>query len=432
MSKKSIIIIMSLTFLIALSVCAKEYELTFKAVHPASRAFYMAGQNLQALSKPEEELSAIPELKSRIPIYISVALGNVIGKYTLILDETNGTGTGYNVLYVDSNNNKDLTDDSVIPLYINSETKQFGPIEVMIKYDDVVEPYYFYLEYQKIDTLVLNENSNLYNNIYLRLVPGGYYTGIAKIGNSTYMIGAVDFNGNGIFDEPFNVKPEIKSPDGRLYAIGDKIQMAVGVRREISDFDFYPYSKYIQIGGKWYSVNIASDGRMMEINEADLDLGTLRVPYQLNSIQLVSENGIMTIDSRNILDPKGKITYEYEIPTGNYKIFAYIMQTNLAREKWYFNASGTESVEQFSIENGKTLDLKLGVPFAVNISCFPLNGSNNSIKAGDTVLLSLFFSGRANEVFTLIGVSSKQLPRPVFKAVDENGEVVAKGTFEYG
>ena len=436
MSMKSVIIIVvSLVFLIiTLSVCAEEYELKYKAVNPNLRTFYIAGQSLRAMSEPEEELSAKPELKSRIPVYVAVTLGNGKDQYTLILDESNGTGAGYDVLYVDSNNNEDLTDDSVIPLRIpnNNGMKQFGPIEVMIKYDDIMEPYYFYLDYQRMDTPVLHENSKFLENMYLRLIPGGYFTGTANIGNSKYMISVVDFNGNGIFNEPFNVKPEVKAPDGRLYAVGDQVLFTVDANRAKMSFYFYPYSNYINLDGKWYSVDVSSDGRKMEINKADIDLGTIRVPYQLNSLQLVSENGVITVNGRNILDPKGKITYEYEVPTGTYKLFAYTMRMRKSGEEWFCNASGTESVEQFQVKKGEVFDLKLGYPFIMNVSCLPLSGQQKNIEAGDTVLLSLTFSGQAGEVFTNITKSGKQLPRPTFKAVDESGKVVSEGSFEYG
>jgi hypothetical protein len=433
--KSIIIIVMSLAFLIiTLSVCAEEYELKYKAVDPYLRSFDVSGQGLMAMAEPDEELSAKPELKSRIPVYVTVKLGNGEDKYTLILDESKGTGTGYDVLYVDSNNNEDLTDDSVIPLRIpsNNEMKQFGPIEVMIKYDDIVEPYYFYLEYQKMDTLVLRENSKFLENMYLRFIPGGYFTGTAKIGKSKCKIGAVDFNGNGIFNDTFSVLPNIKYPDGRLYAVGDQVLFTLDANEENMPFYFYPYSKYIELDGKWYSVNVSSDGRMIDVNNADIDLGTIRVPYQLNSLQLVSENGVMTVNGRNILDPKGKITYEYEVPTGIYKLFAYAMETRKSGEEWFCNADGTESVEQFQVKKGEVFDLKFGFPFIMNISCLPLSGQQTNIAAGDTVLLSLTFSGQAGEVFTNITKSGKQLPRPTFKAVDENGNVIAENSFEYG
>lgn len=451
MSMKSIMItVVSLVFLIiTLSVCAEEYELKYKAVDPYLRSLYVSGQSPQAMAEPDEELSAKPELKSRIPVYISLTLGNGEDKYTLILDESNGTGTGYDVLYVDSNNNEDLTDDSVIPLRIpnNNEMKQFGPIEVMIKYDDIVEPYYFYLEHQQMDTPVLHENSKFLENIYLRLIPGGYFVGIAKIGKSEYKIGAVDFNGNGIFNDTFNVLPDIKYPDGRLYAVGDQVLFTLDANRENMPIGFYPYLKYIDLDGKWYSVNVSSDGRKMEINKADLDLGTIRVPYQLDSLQLVSENGVMTIKLRLVsekgvtiinggLDPKGKTTHEYEVPVGTYSLFAYSMRTKKwttkSGEEWYCNASGTESVQRFQVNKGEVIDFKIGLPFVVNISCLQLSDQQKSIEAGDTVLLSLTFSGQAGEIFTNIQKGISPLPRPTFKAVDENGKVVAEGSFEYG
>ena len=64
--------------------------------------------------RPRELLSKEPEYKSARPLYSAVELGDAKDRFiTLVVDESKGSGSGYDTLYVDANNNGDLTDDPV-------------------------------------------------------------------------------------------------------------------------------------------------------------------------------------------------------------------------------------------------------------------------------------------------------------------------------
>jgi hypothetical protein len=63
--------------------------------------------------KPGMELPTQGRYRSQHPLYFCVVFGEQGNKSTLgVLDESGGTGTGYDVAYVDENRNGDLTDDA--------------------------------------------------------------------------------------------------------------------------------------------------------------------------------------------------------------------------------------------------------------------------------------------------------------------------------
>jgi hypothetical protein len=86
-----------------------------------------------------------PDFASSKPVYFSLALGN--GKDRLIaavLDESKGSGTGYDTLYLDTNNSRDLTAAEPLKAKVSAEGQQqttfeFEPVPVKVKYHDGVE-----------------------------------------------------------------------------------------------------------------------------------------------------------------------------------------------------------------------------------------------------------------------------------------------------
>lgn len=83
-------------FVLAFSVCANEYELQYKVSDLRKEGMYTSGQFLRPSVRPEEKLSAEPKYRSKTPVYAVVTFGSdVDSKYTIVLDESKGTGRGY-------------------------------------------------------------------------------------------------------------------------------------------------------------------------------------------------------------------------------------------------------------------------------------------------------------------------------------------------
>lgn len=77
----------------------------------------MVGESAGCLKKPEEHVRAYPELKSQKPLYGTVAFDRDYDKpdsgirFSFVLDESAGTATGYDRLYLDLDRDNDLTND---------------------------------------------------------------------------------------------------------------------------------------------------------------------------------------------------------------------------------------------------------------------------------------------------------------------------------
>jgi len=63
--------------------------------------------------QPPEQLVDEPQYSSEHPLYGSFQLADSDDNtYTIVIDESKGTGSRYDTIYIDANNNEDLTDDA--------------------------------------------------------------------------------------------------------------------------------------------------------------------------------------------------------------------------------------------------------------------------------------------------------------------------------
>jgi len=366
-----------------------------------------------------------------MPLYLVAQLGSGADKrYTIVLDESKGTGRGYDILYVDRNNNENLTDDQRIVRRTRQQgtsypTGTFGPIEVMLDYGDRATPYYFSVEYRRYGDQRIRLGAREVQNINVRLQSSGYHTGVVLFGESERRIAVVDFNDNGLFNEYFKPRYDMRGPEGRLYATGDQILMDVNGDGRFESNELYPYAKYLQVNGKWYSLDIPAHGAAVTVQEPDLKLGTLQIPAQVGScsLQLVSKNSILRFEAT------GK---DVQAPAGTYQLYAHNTQAKDSSGSWRYDATGTTSGKKFQLAEDTVLPLPFGSPLRVSVSSRSRDGQYVQPKAGGTVVLSLTFSGQGGETYTNIQRNGGRPPAPTFKVVDESEKIVAKGTFQYG
>lgn len=82
------------------------------------------------------ELQKEPKYGSEHPLYFCVVLGNEGTKSMLgIVDESDGTGTGYDTAYIDENMNGDLTDEAVKKFSQVERGSRAGELEPSIKFE---------------------------------------------------------------------------------------------------------------------------------------------------------------------------------------------------------------------------------------------------------------------------------------------------------
>jgi hypothetical protein len=421
-----------------ISVCADEYELQYKVLDMRREGMYTSGQFLRPSTKSDERLSAEPKYRSKTPVYVVATFGSgTDSRYTIVLDESKGTGRGYDVLYVDSNNNENLTDDRKIAGRIRQQGRDFtignfASVEVMIDYGDRTAPYYFSVEHQFYDSKRVRlggRDGRYINNMNVRMQTSGYYAGVVSFGDSQYRIAVIDYNGNGIFNEYFKSRSDIRGPEQSLYAIGDQILIDLNndgrfERGFTGNKELYPYAKYLQVDGTWYSLDVPAYGSTVDVQTPNLKFGTIKIPDKMGacSFQLSSPDGIMKFEET------GKV---FQVPTGAYQLYSHITQVKGSAD-WRFEARGTTSGNQFQIAEDDVSELSFGDPILVNVSYYNRSGRRNKPKAGDTIELSLTLSGQGKETYTNVQRGRNIPPAPTFKVVDESGKTVAKGAFEYG
>jgi len=434
-----------IVFILTLPVFANVYDcdLEYMVLDPnqdqSGIARCFAYKDLIPMAKPDETLLAEPQYRSRTPIYSVATFGNdKDSKFTLVFDELGGTGKGYNVVYLDYNNNENLTDDPKISLkgvwprrstkYNDSPAVEFGPIELMLNYEGKTLPYRFYIQFQtsyKKDVQTDSKKTLRGEQVDIRLRSGGYTVGDVKFGEQGRRIAIIDYNNNGVFNDLFKVQPMVELQNNYLYADGDMIIVDVPENEQPKTLDSRPYAKYINIDDNWYSLNVSEDGRRIEVNEANTEFGTIKTSQNIDSLQLNSDNGVITINEKNI--------NEIQIPVGTYRLYGYSAQFTDPYKQFYVR--GTKLCKQFQIEKDKVFEMKIGFPVIANIYRLPSAREQGPVKAGDSVDLSLIFTGQMGEVFTHIlfsGKSSSKFPLPTFRVVDETDKTVAEGKFQYG
>jgi hypothetical protein len=423
----------ALALVLVISVCAEEYELQFEARDMRRSGVYVQGQYTRPRTRSEERLSAEPRYRSKVPLYAALRFGkNGDTRYTIVLDESKGTGRGYDMLYADRNNNGDLTDDPrimgrIIQRGSNSTMGNFGPVELMVEYGDRTSPCYFFVEYYHYGEQRLRRGASDVQNFQLTLWTGGYYTGNVSFGASERQIAIVDFNCNGIFNESFNTRS--MGSGGRLYASGDYVLVDAnddGVfNAGYTDGDeACPCAKYVQVDGRWYSLDISDHGGTVEIQEPDLELGTIEIAEQPSSgsLLLSSANGVLKVQAGQ----------EIQVPVGTYQVYNHSTSISDSSGNWRYNASGTTAGKKFQVTGGNAVAVGFGAPLVINVEMDSRYRRGGRAKAGSTVDLSLTISGQGGETYTSIMRDNGNPPAPTFKAIDEDGKEVAQGTFRYG
>jgi len=143
-------------------------------------------------SVPPEKLIREPEYKTSSPLYGYISLGNGLDK--IISCVIDGLESEEPLLYIDSNNNEDLTDDGG-PLRNKGTGKLACHADIMVNYQiqDIQQnhPYRIWIF---IKTL---ENGKSIGSFYSAC----YYEGSIKIGKRQYPAFVFDENGDGLYSD---------------------------------------------------------------------------------------------------------------------------------------------------------------------------------------------------------------------------------------
>ncbi len=240
-------------------------------------------QWLYPLDEPNETLLEQPEYKSDKLYYYAAKYGDAEDNiHTIVIDEIRGTGTGYNTVYIDLDNDNRIDPNNEKYSFQLGTTRKTIPIRIKLTVTAGGKkiPYYF-----SFSAFPYTDEKNPGNKIHANARNSSIFVGTAVFGNRQYKIAIADLNSNGLFND---VEKGIFRGD-RFFVDLDGDGKFKHSSRTSKPEEGFPYSKYTHIEGKWYSVQATPDGTTIQIVPAQPQFGTVITQKNVETVDLYSD-----------------------------------------------------------------------------------------------------------------------------------------------
>jgi hypothetical protein len=388
-------------------------ELEYRSIEEMNpRPQYTGSGYVQMWLRPPERLSEEPVYFSKRPLYGEINLGDAEdSKYVLVIDESKGTRSGYDTLYIDANNNEDLTDDAkvVAKSTVNSQMTEFPQVELAVEYGGSKYPYYLTPQVYSFGDTQVNWSS------------AGYCEGEITFGDKTYRVALFDDTCNGAFNDAYAI-PRGYPRSGAVNAQGDTLVIDVNgdgeFRKHIYDTpEMYHVGKYVSFGDKCYELEIDPSGRKVTVRESESPHGYVTTDQDGYSVELLGDDGALKLagSARTLKVPAGEYRFagsSFEVKDDDGGLWKMI-----GRGDWRQNA--------ISVNPGENAEVPFGPP---------LTASVKATRSGNSFQFSLEIKGQGGETYAAneIQKDGSLLPPPRFEVRNGDGETIASADFAYG
>jgi hypothetical protein len=333
----------------------------------------------------------LPEFKNESPMFFQwsspMAEG---GKIQIALDREHPKGS-WDILYIDSNGDGNLKDESAISPY---QTEQyytyFGPVKVVFKGED--GPLTYHLDFRFLD--YQDQDKRLY------VFPGCWYEGDITVGDETKHCILIDQNVNGTFND--------KSLEAHKC---DRIRIG-----EKDSRDTRYVGNYIDIDGVLYEPEIARDGAYIKLTKAeDVKYGDIRLPETITEFSAGGENGLFNIRPENAIA---------RLPVGKYRINTWAIERKDDKGGlWKLLGNIYSESGNFEIKEGQTTEqLSIGEPIVSSLA---------TRKSEGTYSFSQSLIGKLGDRITLM-LNGSQPQTPQLHIKSEDGKYDRTFSFSYG
>ena len=370
-------------------------------------------QWLEPLDAPKEKLIQEPVYKSNKPIYYAAHYGDAKDNiYTFVLDESGGPGKGYDLFYIDLNNDNRLdAKNESFKIGVSSPSdgvrknlSESVRIRLMVTAGGVTAPYYVSLSAFKY-----KDDKRPIENIHANLRNSSYYGGEAVFQGKTRKIAIADLNSNGLFND---VEQGLFHGDRFFIDLGDDDKP----QNEKSSMESFPYGGYTRIAGNWYTIIASPDGSQVKISPAKPPLGKVVAQPRIAKAQLLSKDQELNLEFVKNID-SGVV--------GTYKIQnVLLLAENESSERGGLSGVFADNAPQLTIRLDQTTALLAGGPLEVQVQYVPKD-------ADGTIEFSINITGIGGEKYTW-RQKTPATPKAGFEIVDESGKQIASETFEFG
>jgi len=390
---------------------ATTVPLTYKSTALFASVFGRApSTNASLYRDPPDKPAAEAVCFSHRPRYGSIRLGN--GKDTsflFLLDESSGTGTGYDVLYVDANNNEDLTDDPALQGQRRKDAEgfTFPTVELAMPCGEETLPYHVTMH---TDAVQPKE---------IAIEAAGYCEGTLSVGKAEFRIVLIDDNVNGLYaDARETGMARHYPPRGTdLFVVDVNGDGAVSLS-EGNAAEVHTVGVHVALGGDWYTVTPAADGRSLTFAQPAQECGSLLVKAEGFSGEISGPAGVVKVRGEESV----------RLPAGQYEFLSSQFD---ARDEdgrpWRIARIRAFSKKVFTIEPGRETAFAVGPPLEASIEV--------NQKTSTLFEFSLTITGVGAEEYSardIQPVDGEDAAPAIYKVVSKKGDVIANGAFRYG
>jgi hypothetical protein len=368
------------------------------------------GQQLKSTPTPTETLRHGPYVTSKKPLYLTATLGRGGDTtFTLVLDESAGTGKGYDRLIVDANNNEDLTDDPPVPSFRRWGTTMYGPIPMRLTVDGRTRLYH-----ARLETYSRGPDASA-SDFWLKSL--GYFIGETQFGAKQLPVALVDANGNGIYGD---AQREYGYQPGKA---GDMVLVDANGDGRFDQGGIIPKEtlwcgKCIVVDGRFYELKLRADGSALSVAPAPVKLASLTSSYPRFGLVLVGDHGIFPIEAKNGVA---------RVPAGQYKVAAWSLEQRAPSGNWSVQGAGTapgSPMPELTVTENERASFQLKAPLIAKVT--PQKFTPGAMD------FSLSLTTSSGENIQGVTVNGRQPEEPMLQLLDEGGKEVAKLKFHYG
>jgi hypothetical protein len=401
---------------------------TESAFFPSGYGDYMANE------KQPSGAGKMPVFSAKKPLYVSFPLGD--RNCLAVLDMREPGAKHYSRLWLDCNCNGDLADEKPVDGAVSEESSgsydvRFSALDMTITVEGTKLPY-------RIQPMIQTRGifSNSEKMLALDYVVHCAYRGNFTLDGVNYTFWVEDSNGNGRFTDYGKVQtPSSLDTRRALYCEGDMVY--VTDEREIRQSDSRYLGEYLLLGSRVFRVKIDNIRQLLTLAEIKNGLTPVALSMIPERLSLYSKESGVVI---TVIKPSGNTI---SLPPGKYHLFSYLTYKRDDQDDlWRIIAGGTKDSPE--LVPGPGAMLSIGEPFTP-MANLPVNLREPSTMVN--LRLSLSVEGQGKEVITeLIRMEGTATRIPLSKTrgrenypleasysiVKPDGEIVARGSFEYG
>jgi hypothetical protein len=374
---------------------ADEQWLQYHSARQVSLTGFSSNQKSLSLTTEKPAGVELPKFKSSSPLFTKWSSPMVKGGFLWVALDTTAKNGIYDSLYIDSNGNGRLDDETPVAAYRTSQpSTYFGPVKVGFQVEDGPVTYHLNFQY----------NGPSQASRRLLVSSAGWYEGNITVNGKPKNCVLFDYNSNGTFND--------KSVDS---AEADRIRIGQAGTQNTRFV-----GKYIEVDGKLYEPEISRDGAYIKLHEAkDVKYGNINLPANVVQLTAGGENGQFIVKIANKVGT---------LPVGQYRITEWTLERKDDKGvTWKIMgtpAGVTSPVSKliFEVAEAKETSISIGEPV--------LSDLTSTLRAG-TYNFSQSLKGQGGESITL-SRSGARPPAPKLRIKNADGSYDKTFSFSYG